>query len=435
MKVTSEQMEKCQIALSIEVEPHELEESRGAAYHRLVNKVSIPGFRKGKAPPAVLEQHVGHDVLLEEALEHLVPRLYREAVESQGLEPVAAPQIEVAQTQPVVFRAIVPLKPKVELGDYHNVRVKSQPIDIGEKEVEIALEEMRREKAVLQPVDRPVQFGDFVTLDVVARVGDRRLLDHKGVAYEVSQNSSLPLPGFADNLLGIEKTVEKVFTLNVPEKYNKNLAGKECICTVTVSEVKQMELPEFTDEWAQGIGCQNLALLREKTVQDLMDKAEERRSMELRRKAVDAVVEQSTVSYPPILEEREIDRLLEEETRRTGYEQLEDYLKGAGRTRERLVEELRPVAMRRVADVLVLEKVAEEEKIEIASLEVDNKVEEIVKGAGDKGKARELFTVPHIRESIEHSLRTERTVDMLVQIATQSQKRKGRRLSKGSGMD
>ncbi len=431
MKVTAEKMERCQVALSIEVEPAELEESRTAAYHRLAGKTSIAGFRKGKAPRAIIEQYVGRDALTQEALERLIPRLYKQAVESQGLEPISSPQIEITQDDPVVFRATIPLKPRAELGDYHSIRLKPEPAAIDDKEVEAALEEIRHEQAVLRPVNRPVKFDDFVTMDIEGTIEGTPILNHTGVTYEVGRNSTLPLPGFADNIAGMEKNREKLFTLRIPDDHSvKKFAGKECLCKATVSEIKEKELPELGDELAQSMGHESLASLREKVTADLAARAEEKSQATLRQRALDALVKLSSVDYPPILEQREIEQLLQDEARRLGYIQMEDYIKRTGKTREELEQQLLPVAKKRVTNALVLDEVAEREGIEISASEVDNRVEELQKNSADKEKekVRQFLSLPQVRESIEQSLRTEMTLDKLVQIA--SERKRARRPSR-----
>ena len=431
MKVTTEKMDRCQVALIVEVEPDEMEESRTAVHHRLANKISIPGFRKGKAPRAILEQHLGRDALTQEALEHLVPRLYKQAVESQGLQPIAPPQVEITQDEPVVFRALLSLKPKVELGDYHSIRLKPGTVTIGDKEVEAALERIRHEQAVLNPVDRLVRFDDFVTLDVEASIEDTSVLNHKGVTYEVSRNSDLPLPGFADNVVGMEKNQEKVFTLSIPKDHRvEKFSGKECLCKVTVSEVKEREMLELSDELAQSMGHESLAFLREKVTAELKVGAEEESRAQLRQEALDALVQLSAVDYPPVLEQREIEQLLQDQARRFGYVEVEDYLKRAGKTREELEQELRPLAAKRVTNALALDRVAEQEEIEISASEVDNRAEEVKKDSADKEKAQQFLSLPQVRESIEQSLRTEKTLDRLMQIASES--KRGRRTGRSS---
>jgi len=180
-------------------------------------------------------------------------------------------------------------------------------------------------------------------------------------------------------------------------------------------------LPQLDDEFAQSCNYANLTQQREGVAADLRAKAEQRSRLELRQKAIDAVVKVSEVDYPPILEDREIDSLLRDEARYLGYREVEDYLKRVNKTKEELREELRPVAKKRVINTLILDKVAEKEKIEITSLEVDNKVEEILGDAKDKEKMRRFFALPQVRESIGESLRSQKMMDWLVQIISGNQ--------------
>jgi len=422
MRVTSEKTENCQVSLNIEAEARELEKALDEAYHRLVSKVSIPGFRKGKTPRAILEQHLGKSTLLEEALERLIPQLYKQAIESEKIEPIAQPQIEITQNEPLVFKAIVPLKPTVELGDYHSIKLKPEPVEIGAGEIGAAIEQLRQQQAVLLPVDRPVQLGDFVTLSIEATIEGKPFLNHKDLLYQVDSNSTFPLPDFAQKLEGVKKNEEKIFSLKVPADYSiKEFCGQECLFKTTISEIKEKQLPQLDDEFAQSCNYANLTQLREGVTADLRAKAEQRSHLELRRKALDAVVKQSSVDYPPILEDREIDSLLRDEARYLGYREVEDYLKKVSKTKEELREELRPVAKKRVINSLTLDKVAEEEKVEITSPEVDNKVEEILGDAKDKEKMQKFLALPQVRESIGESLRSQKTMDRLVQIVSGDQ--------------
>ncbi len=422
MRVTREKLENCQVSLNIEAEDRELEKALDEAYHRLVSKVSIPGFRKGKTPRAILEQHLGKSTLLEEALERLVPQLYKQAIESEKIEPIAQPQIEITQNEPLVFKAIVPLKPTVKLGDYHSIKLKAEPVEIGAGEIGAAIEQLRQQQAVLLPVDRPVQLGDFVTLSIEATIEGKPFLNHKDLLYQVDSNSTFPLPDFAPKLEGVKKNEEKIFSLKIPADYSiKEFCGQECLFKTTITEIKEKQLPQLDDEFAQSCNYANLTRLREGVTADLRAKAERRSRREVRQKAIDAVVKVSEVDYPPILEDREIDSLLEDVAQRFGYREVKDYLKRVSKTGQELREELRPVAKKRVINSLTLDKVAEEEKVEITSPEVDNKVEEILGDAKDKEKMRRFLALPQVRESIGESLRTQKTLDWLVQIVSRNQ--------------
>jgi trigger factor len=419
MKASTENLGNCQAVLTIEAEASELDKSLNEAYHHLVNEVSIPGFRKGKAPRTILVQHVGKQSLLHEALEHLIPQLYKQAIESQELEPIAGPEIEIIQTEPLVFKAVVSLKPEIKLGDCHSIRLDPSPVvKITRKEIAAAIDEFRERQGAWVPVDRPVELGDLVTIDVEASVDGKPWLNHKGVLYEVDKDSRSPVPGFASHLLGAEKSKEMTFGLTIPGDYPiKEMCDKEGAFKVTVSEIKEKQLSELDDELARSAGYDNLAAMKKKVAADLRAQSEARNRAELRQKALDALVEISEVSYPPILEDEEIMALLRDEAQRLGFRELAEYVKKSNKTEEELKQELRPVAKKRLIRSLVLEKFAEEEKIEINSSEVDNKVGEIANGAEDKEKATQFFSLPQIRQSIEQSLRMQKTMDRLLQIA------------------
>jgi trigger factor len=424
MKVSAENLESCRVALNIEAEAGELAKSLDEAYHHLVKEVSIPGFRKGKAPRAILEQHIGKKSLLEEALERLVPQLYNQAIKSQELDSIAEPELEITQTEPLIFKAIVSLKPEVKLGDYHRIKVEPGPqTEVTEKEVAAATEEVRQRQGAWVPADRPAALGDLVTMDIQADADGKPWLNHKGILYEMDKNSRSPVPGFATSLQGSEKNKERNFKLTIPEDYPiKEMQGKEGTFKVTVTEIKEKELAELNDDLARGAGYGSLEDMRKKLADDLRSMAEARNRAELKQKALEAVVEASEIKYPPILENEEIDGLLKSEAQRLGFKEMGDYLKRTNKTRQEIREELRPAARKRLVQGLVLGKLAEEERIEINASEVDNRIDEIANDAGDKEKARQLFSLPQFRQSIEQSLRTQKTMDRLLEIAAGNSK-------------
>jgi trigger factor len=424
MKVSTESLENCRIALNIEAESGDLDKSLDEAYRHLVKEVSVPGFRKGKAPRAILEQRIGKKALLEEALEHLVPQLYRQAIESNDIRPIAEPELEVTQTDPLIFKAIVSLKPEVKLGDYHGMRLNAGPqVQVTENEVGAAMEEFRKEQGAWVPADRAAQLGDLVTMSIQANVDGKPWLNHKDILYEMDKNSRSPVPGFASCLQGIEKNKEKAFDVPIPGDYPiEEMRGKQGNFKVTVTEIKEKQLPEINDELAKGAGYGGLQDMKEKLAAELRTRAEARNRLELKQKALEALVEISEVNYPPILEDEEINGLLKSEAQRLGFKEIADYIKRASKTEEEIRQELRPIAKKRLIQGLILGKLAEEEKIEINASEVDNKIGEIVNDAGDKEKARQVFSLPQFKQSIEQSLRTQKTMDRLLQIAVDNTK-------------
>ena len=422
MKVSTEPIENSQVALNIEMEPVEVDRYLEKAYNRLVRRVSVPGFRKGKAPRDILERHIGKDALFREALEDLIPTTYKEALESQEIDAIAQPQFELIQTEPLIFKAVVPLKPAVKLGDYTQIRVESKPVEISKEDIEATIEQLRHQQAILSPVDRPVQFDDIVTIDIEGERDGESFPIRKDVVYEVVREARLPLPGFAEKLEGMSKGEEKSFVLSYPLDYEmKELAGKEHAFKVTATEIKEKKLPEVDDEFARNLGKEDLASLREQIASNLKARAEERARLELEQKAVDAAVGLSEVEYPPVLAEREIDRLLSDEARQftEGITGLENYLRSLNKTIDDHREELRPMANRRVVRSLILGKVAEAEKIEVADSEIDAEIEKMVKDEDKQAdEIRRFFSLPQARESIKQFLVGRKTVERLVQIAT-----------------
>jgi len=424
MKVSTEPVENSQIALNVEMEAVEVDEYLEKAYNRLVGKVSIPGFRKGKAPRVILEQHVGKDTLFQEALECLIPEAYEKALEEQEIEAIGQPKIELTQTEPVVFKAIVPLRPTVKLGDYKQIRLKSEPVEISDEDVAAMIEQLRHENAVLSPVDRPVEFGDIVTIAIEGESQGEPFVSRKDLVYEVSRDSRVPLPGFAEKLEGMKKGEKRSFVLSYPSDYEmQELAGKEYSFDVTISEVKEKKLPEVDEEFAKSLGREGLASMRERIFTNLKARGEEKARLEFEQKVVDTAVELSEVEYPPVLIDREIDRLLNEEARNfvEGARGLENYLRSINKTIDDHREELRPVASQRALRSLVLEKVAEAEKVEVSASEIDDEIEKMVKDAGEQAEEmRKLFNSSQAREPIKNFLVNRKTVERLVQIANGS---------------
>lgn len=420
MKVSTEPVESRQVALNIEMEPVEIDKYLDRAYNRLVKRVLVPGFRKGKAPRDILERHIGKDALFQEALEDLIPRAYKEALDEQNIDAIGQPQFELIKTEPLVFKAVVPLKPTVELGDYKQIKVESKPVKITKKDVDATIEQLREQQAVLLPVDRTVQLGDVVTIDVEGEREGEQFPIRKDIVYEASKGSRLPLPGFAEKLEGMSRGEEKSFVLSYPADYEmKELAGKEHAFKVTVREIKEKKLPEVDDEFAKILGKDDVASLRQQIQSNLKTRAGDRARTELEQAAIDKLIDISKVEYPPFLVEREIDRLLNEEARHfaEGVTGLENYLRTLNKTMDGHKEELRPMAVKRVVRSLVLGKLAESETIEVQDSEIDAEVEKMAQDADKEADdVRKLFSLPQARESIKQFLIGRKSLERLVGI-------------------
>jgi trigger factor len=420
VKISTQSTENRQAILNIEVEPEEMERSLKMAYHRLVKRVNIPGFRKGKAPQSVLERYIGKEELKEEALEHLIPQLCSQAIEEQKMEVIAQPQVEILQVDPVVFKATFPLRPSVELGDYHNIRLTPQKVEVSEEQIDNVVEQLREQHAVWSPVERPVGFGDLATIDIEDK-GEGQT--YQGRQFPVIQDSPLFLPGFAEHLVGMEKGEERDFCLSYPDVYEvKELAGKQYDFKVKLIEVKEKHLPELNDEFVKSLGggLENVAALRGSIAPNMKNIAEERAREEFEQKVVEAVVDRAKVEVPPILVEQGVDRLLSErESMFGGKKGVEDYLKNLNKTQEELKEELHPVATKQLIQGLVLGKVAQEEKIEVRAADTDAEIENLLKNAGEKGEElQRILGTEQGRGWVGERLTIRKAVQRLVEIAT-----------------
>ncbi|MBM2825860.1 MAG: Trigger factor [Dehalococcoidales bacterium] len=428
MKVTNEKTEARQAFLTIETEPVEVEASLQEAYQHLVKRANIPGFRKGKAPRAILERQLGRERLLDEALNHLIPRTYQQAIKEQGLEAIAQPQVEVVQTDPVIFKVVVPLKPTVKLGDYQSIRFVQEPVSVADGDVDQVVEQLRHQYATWEPVPRPVEFGDMVVLDIMGILDNKPFLNQQSAQYQVIRESSYPLPGFAEQLVGMKKDEEKQFALPFPADYpTAELAGKEALFKVKANEIKQELLPEINDDFAQQVHAdfKTVDALRERALADLKARAEERARLDLEERVIDAVVAMSQVEFPPILIDEEINRILNRRFEK-GNQEMEEYLKNAKKTPQELHEELHPIASQRVTRALVLDKVAVEEKIEASDADIETEIEKIIKSASEnqdkltdenKDKLNEVLHSPQGRESLRQTLVTRKTMQRLIDIA------------------
>jgi len=438
MKSTVKELERRQTEIRIEVEDEEYTTAKNQAYKKLAPRVEIPGFRKGKAPRHIVEQAIGKENIEDEAIEDMFPSLYEQALETHDLYAATTPSVSLEQRDPPVYQVIVPLRPEVNLGDYKALRIEQGSAAVSDEDVSAALDRIRQSQAVLAPVERAVQFGDFAIIDVKASVEEEPFLDHEQVSYEMVEGSPMPIPGFADALVGMEKDETREFTLKMPEDFRTaELAGKDCTCSVTLREVKVKEAPELTDSLAQTFGFDSLDALRERVGNDLESNAQTQARNELVNKALDAIAAQGKVEFAPVFEEREIDDLLENEAKRYGYKEVADYLKMTNRALEAIREDLRPLAEKRIVNGLILTELAMAEDIDPTAAEVDARIDELLTqslaqsqeqvGADQvtpeakealEQRMRDYLNSPEMRDSIEHRLRTNRTLDRLVEIVT-----------------
>lgn len=421
MKTSPERLPECQLQLKIEVEPEEMQEPLEKAYRSLVSRVFIPGFRKGKAPRYILERYLGREALVKEALNDLIPKLYEQALKEQDVEPLAQPELELHQLDPPIFEAKVPLPPKVEVGDYHTIKVTPEKAEVTDKEIEQTLEEFRHLQAYWHPVNRPAALGDGAILDIEGVVEGEVAVNDKGNWYRLSSERTWPAPGFAHQIVGMNQGEEKEFNLTLPEDFSQSrFAGKECHFKVSLQEVKEEKLPELDDDFAKSLNfsVESLGELREMVTAELKKTAEREARSKLEREVLESLVGLSEVEFPPILTEEETERLTVEQLRRQGWPSLEDYRRNSGRSEEELKEDFRPMAKEKLTRSLVLGKVSELENISVDDGEVEAEIERLVQGAGERQEeVRQVLNQSQNKQSIKNELLTRKTMDRLIEIA------------------
>ncbi len=423
MKITREADLPTEVVLNIECDEQDVEPYLDWAYRRLVNRVRIPGFRKGKAPRRILEQIVGREQLLSESLERAVTGLVERAMKEESLESYIPPNMDITSVEPLEIRATVPLEPTVKLGDYRSLRIERQTVDVGDEQVEDVLERLRTETAPWEPVEEPVQFGDQLTLDVTGTVEGQTIVDNKGIEFIPSMENRLPLPGFSVMLEGSKKGDDKTFNLPVPEDFgNEEYDGKECRFHVVINEIKRRALPELDDEFAKGIGpgFDTLEALRESVMENLVTTAEREANEELYDKAMERVIADAEVEFADVLLERQLDHMWHERTQALQAQRMDmdAYLQQVGKTEEEIREEMKPGTREGMVRSLILRKLAEEEGVEVSEEELDGAIDQLVVDSGGAGdpSVREAVSSEEFRNSIASNMKTKKTLERLALI-------------------
>jgi trigger factor len=394
------------------------------SYRRLAGRVRIPGFRPGKAPRSIVESHLGRATLVQEALEFMIPESLDQVLREQEIRAFAEPQLEVLDLEPVSFKAVVPLEPEVDLGEFRSIRVESPPVEIGQEDVGRVLENLQYESAPWEPVERPVAFGDQVTLNVTGNIAGEDAISDEGVDYVPQMDNDLPLPGFSVYLEGMTEGQEKEFTLAVPEEYpQENYAGKECHFHVEVVAVKEKQLPELDDEFAKGVleGFESMEALSEHIRQRLTEEGEATALREMERNILDEVKKLANIQASELIYQREMESIREDHERRLRNQRLDmdTYLSFIGQTEEEWSEQLRPQAEERLATFLVMRKLAEQEAIEVNPEDIDAEIDRLTENSAEASveSLRRVLNSEDSRESIRSSLLNRKVLAYLVEIA------------------
>ena len=379
MQVTKEPLEPCQVALTIEVETGKVAEAVDKAYREYSKYVSVPGFRKGKAPLNFVKQRVPETDVRQRTAELLVEPAYAKALEQEAIEPFAQPKLELMQLEfaekPFIFKAIIPLRPEVELGPYTGLTVEKPKYELSDENVDAQMQRMRERAAEFPVVERPVQAGDLVIAEMSALVDARpEAAEVRPTMIEIGADN---IPGFDDNLIGMAKEEEKTFTLTYPDTYpDAELAGEEAEFTVKIGEIHEKQVPELNDELAQKLSnerFQTLDEFRTALKTDMEKSLAANAESEADSKLIDQIIAGSAIKYPPVLVEAEVNDEVQGLLARLEQEgqELDDYLQQVGRTREQLVADFTESAKKRIEIGLLLGKVADAESLMLTDADVE----------------------------------------------------------------
>ncbi len=440
MTATLKQLDPTRVELEIPISTEDLEAARDEAYRHLVKRAKVPGFRPGKVPRGIFEQHYGRGVIEEHALDELVPRAYSKAIEELELYPVANPDLELlppeAEGGNVRVKATVTVRPEITLGDYKGIEVPAEPDTATDEEVDASLDTLRRDAAILVPVDRGIEIGDIATLDYEGKIKGEPFEGGKAEQSPTEIENDRFIPGFVEAIIGMKTGDTKTFDVKFPDDFPKaELAGADAQFTVTVHEVKERELPPLGDPFAERVAGRPMTLLELKVDirrrLDSMAAGRARRTMSA--KVLEKVLEKHDFPLPEVLVEREIDALLEDTrswvARTYGGEQIDAadpqaeidrrwsaYLKDIGKTDTELREGFRVEGERRVKTSLFLAAVARAEGVEATREDIERELEAL--GAQyHQPKERMLELLRPNLPSLAAGIVRTKTIDLLLDAA------------------
>jgi trigger factor len=373
MSFTVENLEeKNMVKLVIESTAEEFEAGLNTAYNKNKSKISLPGFRKGKAPRKMIEKMYGAEVFYEDAANSIIPDAYAKAADECGLELVSQPKINVTQLEagkPFIFEAVVATKPEVELGQYKGVEVTKADTEATEADVEEELKRVQEQNSrTVAVTDRAVKDGDNTVIDFEGFVDGVAFEGGKGTDYPLTIGSHSFIDTFEDQIIGMNIGDEKEINVTFPEEYHvDDLKGKPAMFKVSVKEIKEKQLPELNDEFAQDVSdFDTIAEYKD----DLKNKIADRKSREAKAKqedeAIAKIIEDSKMDIPDAMVDTQVNRMVEDFAQRLQQQGLsvEQYFQYTGMTADKIMEEMKPEAVKRIQSRLVLEAVVKAENIE-----------------------------------------------------------------------
>lgn len=366
-----------------------MREAEDRAFRKLVKRAKLPGFRPGKVPRKVFEQAYGPETITNEAMEDVVPTVYAKAVREHDIEPVDRPKMELLPEedgQPARVKAVVEVRPAFDLGDYKGLSVAAAPVEVSDEDVDRALKTLARDRSTLVPVEREARLGDVVTIDYEGKIDGVAFEGGAAQGQQTELNEDRFIPGFASGIAGMKPGETKDVEATFPEQYQQeDLAGKKAVFTITLHEVKELEMPPIDDELAKAVSQhQSLDELKDDVRKRLHAAAEARIKRETGNDIVERLIASHDFPLPEVMVEREIDGMVTDGAgmaARMGMS-FEDYIKAAGKSEDELRKEYREDAQRRVKGTLILEAIAKAENITATPADIQEELQSLARQYG-----------------------------------------------------
>ena len=428
MSLQVEKLEHNMAKLTVEVAAEDVEKALQAAYLKQRKQINIPGFRKGKVPRQMIEKMYGPEVFYDEAANNMIPDAYAKAYDESELDIVSQPKIEVVQMEkgkPFIFTAEVATKPEVTLGDYKGLKVDKVSTRVTQKEVDEEIEKERERNArTIEVTDRAVQDKDEVTLDFEGFVDGVAFEGGKGEDYPLTIGSGSFIPGFEEQLIGAEIDKEVEVNVTFPKEYHsEELAGKDATFKCTVHTIKAKELPELDDEFASEVSeCETMDAYRAEVKKNIKERKERTGKEKKENQAVDQAIENAQMDIPEAMIEFQVRQMADDFARRIQQQGLtvEQYFQFTGMTAEKMLEELRPQAVKRIETRLVLEAIAKAENIEISDEKLDEELAKMAEAYKMEVEKLKEFMGEAEKKQMKADMAVQEAVTFLVESAVEA---------------
>lgn len=428
MSLQVEKLENNMAKLTIEVPAEELEKAIEGAYRKNRGRISIPGFRKGKAPRKMIEQIYGREVFYEDAANALIPDAYEKAYDECEEEIVSSPQIDVVQLEagkPFIFTAEVALKPEVTLGQYKGVKVDKADLEVTEEEVTAEIDKERdKNSRTVDVTDRAVKDGDVATIDFEGFVDGVAFEGGKGSDYPLTIGSHAFIPGFEEELIGAQIGVETEVNVTFPEDYQaEELAGKPAVFKCTVKRLQEKQLPELDEDFVGEVSEESDTV--EEYREEIRKKLEKRKTDEAKAvkedAVVDAIIADAKMDIPEAMIETQQRQMVQDYAQRMQSQgiSMEQYMQFTGMTGEMLLEQVKPQVMKKIQSRLVLEAVAAAEDIQVTEEEIEEELKTMGEAYQMEPEKVEELLGENGREQVKGDIRVRKAADFVVENAVE----------------